>query len=190
MTLRLFTACAVLAFAALVACGGPVSSTDDAGTDAGNPPTDGGSSDGGADGGLVCDPDAGLDTSQAGLTQLVRCGVHKSWDSETSIHVSAGNPPHEYARVFLNKPLYLALKGGQPSFPIGSVAVKELYTGSTADTHNGYAVLAKEDGGWVFYQGYAPSYDDTYLQGTLNNSCADCHKFGTDMIWSAPSAFP
>ena len=126
-------------------------------------------------------------TTNSELTQMVamaRAGDYKGWASEAAPHASGG--PHGMVRTFVNEPLLTALRANAQSMPAGSIAVKELYN---AGAVTGYAIDWKSaDGGWHFFEGYDPTFDQYYYQGT-NNGCAGCHSSGRDYVFSDVAAF-
>lgn len=161
----------------LAACG----AADDSNVD---PPAGGGEEPSGGGGGR-------LDTSATGLTAFVKSGAYKGWKAEPTVHDSGG-PHGGKVRSYVNDVLYASLKAGNTQHPKGSIVVKELY-GSSASEVTGHAVDLKDEatGEWIFYEGFAPSYDSPfYFRGT-SNFCASCHKGGNnDYVLTPASAFP
>lgn len=158
--------------------GGGSAETDagvpDGGTDAGRP--DAGSSDAGA----------AFDTSLAGLQAFFQSKAYQAWPSEPAPHPSTG-PHGGNVRTWVNPTLEASLDSNATSHPIGSVTVKELY-GSGTTTVTGVAIDVKDtDGGWVFFEGFAPSFTGYYYRGT-NNLCGNCHSAGRDYVLTTAAA--
>jgi len=138
----------------------------------------GGGSRGSSDGGSV-------PTTRAELVAFAEAGDYLGWKAEPMAHPSAG--PHGTVRTFVNDPLYASMKAGNTTHPNGSIAVKELYSGSTV---NGWAIDVKaDDGRWVFFEGFKPKLDQYYFVGG-GNLCANCHAGGTDFVLLAATALP
>lgn len=138
----------------------------------------------------ACGGSGGMDTSAAGLTAFVRSGEYKSWRAEPQVHPSTG--PHSDVRSYVNDVLYDSLKAGNAVHPRGSVVVKELYVSSSTELL-GHAVDVKDEGSgeWVFYEGFAPSYDRRFYYRGTSNLCAACHaNGGVDYVLTPASAFP
>ncbi len=157
---------ALLPLCLAVSCGAP----------AGGPP--GGTGDGGTS------TDGGIDVSRNGLVQFALSGQHRAWKAEPAVHASSG--PHGKVRTFLNDVLNDSLKANNATHPNGSIAVKEIYD-SAGTTVRGYAVDVKDPqtGEWVFFEGFAPGYDDYYFRGT-SNLCGNCHAGGRDYVLVGP----
>lgn len=82
-------------------------------------------------------------------------------------------------RTFVNNALYDSLKSGPAAHPNGSIAVKELLTDGA---RIGWAVDRKrDDGSWEFFEGFEPTLDQYYFEGT-SNFCAGCHRDGIDFV--------
>lgn len=117
------------------------------------------------------------------MIDLAHSGAYRSWPSEAAPHRSAG--PHQTVRTFLNDPLANSLRSGAETHPPGSIAIKELYDGSTL---NGYAIDWKgEDGRWRFFEGFEPALNEYFYVGT-DNGCAGCHRPGRDFLLTPASA--
>jgi hypothetical protein len=118
------------------------------------------------------------------LTDLARAGEHRAWASEEAPHRSAG--PHATVRTFVNPVLFDSLRSDATSHPTGSIAVKELFDDMGRLT--GYAIDWKpEDGRWRFFEGFEPSLDEYFFEGT-DNLCANCHRPGKDFVLTKVSA--
>ena len=131
---------------------------------------------------LSCGP-AASPSEMTQLTTLARSGDYKSWASEAAAHASMG--PHGTVRTFVNEKLLGSLRSGADTHPPGSIAVKELYEGTSV---TGYAIDSKgADGGWHFFEGFEPALNQYYYEGT-QNGCAGCHRPGKDFILTPVSA--
>jgi hypothetical protein len=93
-------------------------------------------------------------------------------------------------RTWVNDALYQSMKaGGTAPHPTGSAALKELF--DSADNLTGYAIDVKEpDGGWVFYERFAPTFTSGYYFHGTGNLCSGCHSSGRDMVMLPASALP
>ena len=126
------------------------------------------------------------DTSIEGITAFLQNGTYKGWAAEPVVHDSSG--PHGKVRSFFNSILADSLKAKSSTHPVGSIAVKELYS-SDGTTLKGYALEAKlEEGqggnGWLWYEGFSPKFNEYYGQGL--STCTGCHAGGSDFVTSAP----
>lgn len=158
------TSCALAVM--LVACG-PVPTEADAGD-------------------VSIDGGASLPTTRAQLKAFLLAETWKSWAAEPAVHNSAG-PHGGLVRTFVNPALYDSLKQGSATHPAGSIVVKELHSATEV---TGYAIdVKREDGEWVFLEGFKPSIDQYYFTGT-NNLCGTCHAGGRDFVLTPASAFP
>lgn len=139
----------------------------------------------GLDGSEVLTTDGGLaiPRGRADLVTIARSGAYLQWPREPAVHASAG-PHGGGVRTFVNPILRESLRTGARTHPVGSVVVKELYSG---DQLAGYAVDAKRgDGTWLFLEGFEPAFEKgSYFVGT-SNSCASCHAAGVDFVLTQP----
>ena len=120
------------------------------------------------------------------LVEFAKSGEYLTWKAEPSPHQSTG-PHGGDVRMFVNDALYASLKSGATTHPNGSVAVKALFTDGV---RSGWAIdLKREDGEWVFYEGFEPQLNQYYFEGT-SNLCANCHKTGVDYVLVPASNFP
>ncbi|MBL8957743.1 MAG: hypothetical protein JNK82_43610 [Myxococcaceae bacterium] len=124
-------------------------------------------------------------TTQPELQAFAESGAYTGWKAEPAAHTSAG--PHGEVRTFVNDTLYTSMKAGNTTHPNGSVAVKELYSGGSI---SGWAVdVKRDDGQWVFYEGFKPALNQYYFVGG-GNLCANCHQGGVDFVLLLASALP
>lgn len=141
------------------------------------------------DSGLLLQVDGGVATPQglADLVSIARSGAYSDWPKEAAVHQSAG-PHGSGVRTFVNPLLRDSLKSGARTHPAGSIVVKELYSGTKL---TGYAVDAKrDDGTWLFFEGFEPALEQgTFFVGT-NNGCAGCHVAGVDYVRTPASDLP
>jgi hypothetical protein len=118
-----------------------------------------------------------LDTSEAGITAFVREGRYQDWLAEPAPRASV-RAHGSRVRVFFNDVLAESLRAGNATHPVGSITVKELYTSD--GTLRGHALDVKVAEGtgkdtWLFYEGFAPGYDDNYY-GRGHATCHGCHE--------------
>ena len=112
-------------------------------------------------------------------------------NSESGRHPSAG--PHTNfglpVRVYMNEVLESSLRAGNDSHPIGSEAVKEMF--SADGTLEGWAVMVKtqtgSDGGkgWFWYE--VASVEPNAAPVASGNGiplCFGCHSTGADYVLS------
>lgn len=132
-------------------------------------------------------PDGGvmMPASREAVVAMLQSGEYLSWRAEPQPHRSAG-PHGGSVRTFLNPPLFASLSAANATHPPGSIAVKELFTGTT---RTGWAVDAKtSDGEWIFYEGFEPQLNQYFFRGT-GNLCSNCHASGTDFLLTPISSF-
>jgi hypothetical protein len=157
---------------------------DDLGPDGGaNLPSDAAPTDGAIDAGAT-DPTP-LPTTREALVVFARERSYASWPSEPEAHASAG-PHGGRVRTWVNPTLAASLRAGATTHPAGSVAVKELYGSGTTIT--GWAIdVKRDDGVWVFWEGFLPQLDQFYFVG-VNNLCGRCHQGGVDTVLTRADA--
>jgi hypothetical protein len=126
-----------------------------------------------------------LPTTRDALVAFARARSYSSWPSEPEAHASAG-PHGGRVRTWVNPTLAASLRAGATTHPAGSVAVKELYGSGTAIT--GWAIdVKRDDGVWVFWEGFLPQLDQYYFVG-MNNLCGRCHQAGVDTVLTPADA--
>lgn len=154
-----------------VGCPGPNSPDDDAGVL------------------MIEDGGMALDLSKGGLAAFVKERKYTGWKAEPAVHQSTG-PHGGNVRTYANDALYDALKNSTGDFPSGSVTVKELYA-SDGVTITGHAVDAKQNGEWVFYEGFtSDDYKAPYYFRGTGNLCSNCHSSGRDFFLTPAASFP
>jgi hypothetical protein len=119
---------------------------------------------------------ADIDTGKAGLVAFVESGAYAAWPvAEDAPHPSAG--PHDVlVQVYFNDTVAESLRAGNTTHPVGSALVKELYD-SDGTTKLGHAVMiriAEGEGGWLYFEGFAPDYADPFY-GKAHKTCEGCH---------------
>ncbi|MBL8913485.1 MAG: hypothetical protein JNM17_22490 [Archangium sp.] len=119
------------------------------------------------------------------MLELARSGEYRTWSREPAPHRSAG--PHSTVRTFINPTLEQSLRAGDTTFPVGSIALKELFDGP-GTKRTGWAIDWKLEDGWRFFEGFDPSLNEYFLKGT-DNGCAGCHRPGVDYLLTPLSAF-
>jgi hypothetical protein len=117
----------------------------------------GGMATGGASGagtaGMAATKDAPTDTSVEGITAFLAALDYRSatWAPNAAMPVDSSDlSPHGLVQIWYNQALrqtHAAGKEGSQS-PAGTMAVKELYTGSSVV---GHAVMLKTDTSWIYY---------------------------------------
>lgn len=121
------------------------------------------------------------------LYPYLQGGTYQTFSAESAPHASAG--PHGQVRTFINSILEGSLAAGDASHPVGSAAVKEMYSG---DALVGWAVYVKTqaetDGGNGYYWYEVSSTTDptrVVAEGNGAPVCISCHATGQDFTLSA-----
>lgn len=138
------------------------------------------------------DLDAGLgvvgeiDTSAAGLAELVRTGVHRTWTDAPRIQPNAG--PHARARIYANPTLEPLIPTTTATFAPGSAAVAELLGEDGATIERFVAAVKVTEGSdqqsWIWWLGEGEEAETAdYGRGLLR--CAHCHVSGRDYMMGA-----
>lgn len=127
---------------------------------------------------------AAVPTTAAELFAWLQAGSYSGWDAESAPHSSQG--PHGTVQTYVNAQLAGSLAAGASTHPMGSAAVKELYTNGAL---GGWAVEVKVQAdsaggaGWYWYEvfsatdGSSPAVDGTGVAG-----CTGCHSGGSDYV--------
>lgn len=124
-------------------------------------------------------------SSEASILAFLQEGAWKSWTVESPIRPSV-SAHGRMVQTFINRPLLGSLKGKNSVHPVGSAAVKVLYS-SDGVTVNGYAFEQKTVAGnsgdsWIWYEGFAPNFQNSYYGQGLK-LCASCHgSKGVDFV--------
>ncbi len=129
-------------------------------------------------------------TEDRALHDYLRASSYSQMSTiESGRHPSAG--PHARfgapVRVFMNETLAASLESGNGEHPIGSEAVKEMYTAD--GTLEGWAVMVKtqdaSDGGqgWFWYEATSTEPGaDPFMSGNGIPLCFGCHASGNDYV--------
>lgn len=111
--------------------------------------------------------------SSSALEAWLKGGEYKSWPCEPAPHDARSGSAHSKNRICSNTTL--SADNGTGEYPLGSVAVKELY--DTSDAINGYAVSVKVasgngPNGWYWYEQIDTS---VVANGKGVVTCTACH---------------
>ncbi|MBL9013645.1 MAG: hypothetical protein JNL83_05695 [Myxococcales bacterium] len=104
----------------------------------------------------------------AALTTWLAAGHYRAWACELAPHPARPPGAHGMNRICSNAALSASAAG---PYPVGAVAVKELFTSSGAP--NGFAVARKLDAGWYWYELYGSS---VVADGVGAGLCVSCHE--------------
>jgi len=125
----------------------------------------------------------GVPTEREALAQWLDSGAFRSWTADPSPRAPQVDSPHGTVRVFFNPAIEASLRHDSVPRPIGSVLVKEVYSGAKVE---GHAVMLKVREGttgatWLFYEALGGS-TSTYNLGAPG--CTSCHLRGRDFVRS------
>lgn len=171
LALSIFVLCA--------ACGdAPTSEAPDGPTPSPRDAASQGVPDGGApDGGASTSPsDAGVGVplgSAAEIDAWLASGAYRAWTCEAAPHERRSGSGHSRNRICANPTLSQDLGSGP--YPVGSIAVKELY--DAAGAIDGYSLYAKIKAGaggdtWFWYERIGTS---VVARGEGASICVGCH---------------
>lgn len=112
---------------------------------------------------------------------------YRNFKAESAVHPSSSGPAvHGDVKVFVNDKLDASLRAGNKSYPVGAMAVKELYKDGTLI---GWALALKtkeDDGrgnGWYWYENVSTTDFENPVAASLGHSmCVGCHATGNDFI--------
>jgi hypothetical protein len=126
---------------------------------------------------------AGVPTERVALSQWLASAAFRSWTGDASARPPQQDSPHGSVRVFFNPTVEDSLRRDILPRPVGSVLVKEIYSGGSVD---GHAVMLKVREGssgddWLFYEAFGNS-TSTYNLGA--GGCTGCHLRGRDFVRS------
>ncbi len=124
--------------------------------------------------------------ASAELQAWLAAGDYQGFLAESARHPSSG--PHGPVRTYVNAALAGSLATCEASHPVGSAAVKELYTG---DAIRGWAVMIKTEAAqgaasWYWYEVFdtAPGAEPA-VAGQAHDTCTGCHDGGLDAVRSS-----
>lgn len=121
----------------------------------------------------------GVPATPTELNAWLQTKAYQSWPKESAAHASTG--PHGSVRTYLNPKLDASMQAKAAEHPLGSVAVKEFYSGQTL---SGWAAMIKvedkSDGGkgWYWYEVFDTAPSATPIQGKGLSTCTGCHGSG------------
>lgn len=119
------------------------------------------------------------------LKKYLEDKMYAGFAAEPAVHAATGSSPHGRVRTFLNPLLNDSLAATNAAHPIGSAAVKELYSGNNLV---GWAVLVKtgetDQGAGFFW--YEVLNDSVVVEGQGGTGCTGCHSKGTDFVLTGP----
>src|SRR5262249_15230198 len=126
---------------------------------------------------------AGVPTERVALSQWLGRGAIRSWTGDGAARPPPPVSPPGWVRVFFNPNIEDSLRRDIVPRPVGSVLVKEVYSGGSVD---GHAVMLKVRAGasgddWLFYEAFGNS-TSTYNLGA--GGCTVCHVRGRDFVRS------
>lgn len=115
------------------------------------------------------------------LQRWLARGDYTAWAAESGVHGSSGPHGSSGVRTFLSDALVASFMADAAEHPLGSAAVKELYSG---DAITGFAVMVKVEAGrggdgWYWYERVGES---TYADGVGERLCTGCHGAGADQV--------
>ena len=119
----------------------------------------------------------------AELQAWLATGGYADFLPESAAHPSVG--PHGRVRTFVNRQLATSLTSCSESHPLGSAAVKELFTEAGL---RGWAVMIKTEAGpganaWYWYEVFSTATDATpAVSGQSAGTCTGCHDGGLDAV--------
>ena len=126
---------------------------------------------------------AGVPTERVALTQWLESGAFRSWTGDASPRPSQQDSPHGSVRVFFNPTVEDSLRHDTVPRPLGSVLVKEVYSGGSVEGHAMMLKVREGSSGndWLFYEAFGSS-TSTYDLGA--GGCTGCHVRGRDFVRS------
>ncbi len=133
--------------------------------------------------GADLDPDV-IPTNSAQLLPWLMASYYTDWSAESDVHASSG--PHGDVRTFINPELEMSLQAAAGEHPVGSAAVKELYSSGTLI---GWAVMVKTQAqsaggdGWYWYEKLGNSVE---ADGNGVGLCTGCHSAGSIDLFRSP----
>jgi hypothetical protein len=137
----------------------------------------------------ACGSDPGfvgeVPTNPDALPGWLSAGDYLAWDSESSIHPTAG-PHGESVRTYFNLTLAASLEGDNSVHQVEAAAVKELYDKGLVV---GWAMMVKteasgEPDAWYWYEILDRESPGDVFEGQALAVCSGCHAAGRDFVLS------
>ena len=125
----------------------------------------------------------GVPATPTELNAWLQTKAYQAWPKEGAPHPSTG--PHGNVRTYLSPKLDASMQAKAAEHPLGSVAVKEFYSGQTL---SGWAVSIKTEAqsnggkGWYWYEVFDTTPTATPIQGQGLSGCFGCHSDGRDYV--------
>jgi hypothetical protein len=131
-------------------------------------------------------PCAFVPHDEASALRFVQLSCHQQWPGEAEVKRADMAPGG--ARVFWDPVLHASLQAGGSEHPIGSAAVREIYT-EDLKTLLGWAIAIKQTAGgtgddWLWVEHFAAVGTTVARPGA--SGCVGCHAAGTDFVQSHP----
>lgn len=106
------------------------------------------------------------------ITTWIAAGHYQDWACEPAPHAPRPPSPHGSNRICSNDAL--AASTGDGPYPVGSAAVKEIYSGNEISLFAVYRKVEAGDGGstWYWFEG---TKDDVIANGVGDGTCVGCH---------------
>jgi hypothetical protein len=126
-----------------------------------------------------------IPTNAVSLFAYLESDAYAALAAEPEVHGSTG--PHGRVRTFINDTLKQSLDASQMSHPLGSAAIKELYSG---DELRGWAVSVKvanepnSTQNWYWYEVFSTTTNNPVADSTDAPGCSGCHGAGVDFVLS------
>jgi hypothetical protein len=107
----------------------------------------------------------------ADVLDWLEAGYYQAWTCEPASHPGRAPSPHGPSRICNNDALHATTAG---AFPVGAVAVKELFEGATVTSYAVARKVTAGDGGdrWYWYEG---GPDKVYASSEGAGGCVSCH---------------
>ena len=142
------------------------------------------------DGGLLVDPVisvGGVPLDPAAIRGWLQVFAYREWAPQTDIRATG---EHGGERLYFNAVLTRSMEAGAAEHPIGSAAVRELYSGDLK-TLKGFALMHKTapsgptGEGWYWYEifGTTAEAEPTVAQPAARG-CVGCHSHAVDFVHS------
>ena len=113
--------------------------------------------------------------------------AYRIWTPQTEIRATG---EHGGERLYFNALLTRSMKAGAQDHPIGSAAVRELYSGDLK-TLKGFALMHKigpsgpTGAGWYWYEIFGTTAEtEPMVAQTEARSCVGCHAHAVDFVHS------
>jgi len=105
------------------------------------------------------------------ILDWLEVGYYQAWTCEPASHAGRAPSPHGPSRICNNDALHATTSG---AFPVGAVAVKELFEGTTVTSYAVARKVTAGDGGdrWYWYEG---GPDKVFASSEGAGGCVSCH---------------